>query len=62
MAPVWCFFDDDGATGLARLSSSKSIELESRIHCAILVPTAPIPDCAAWCASERWSGATWITA
>ena len=43
MRPVWCFFGGDGVAVLALQPTSLPVELEGRLHYAILVPTAPIP-------------------
>ncbi len=43
MSPVWCFFGGDGVAVLGLLPNPEPIEIDGRMHLAVLVPTAPIP-------------------
>lgn len=43
MSPVWCFFGGDGVAVLALMPNPEPIEIDGRLHHAVLVPTAPIP-------------------
>ncbi|MFT4172689.1 MAG: DUF502 domain-containing protein [Rhodocyclaceae bacterium] len=43
MSPVWCFFGGNGVAVLALMPNPEPVDLEGRLYCAVLVPTAPVP-------------------
>ena len=43
MSPVWCSFGGSGIKVLGLLPNPQPLEIQGRMHLAVLVPTAPIP-------------------
>lgn len=43
MSPVWCSFGGSGVKVLGLLPNPEPLDIQGRMHLAVLVPTAPIP-------------------